>query len=85
MDAIKHARKYFPTFEEEHLTKIQKVMALLAFSVNTGWFFVGLRNRFCRNGECASIIDNVIVTTYIVDELMTAEVSFDASHHLYVV
>ncbi|XP_076265375.1 E3 ubiquitin-protein transferase Katazuke isoform X2 [Rhynchophorus ferrugineus] len=36
MDAIKHARKYFPTFEEEHLTKIQKVMALLAFSINTG-------------------------------------------------
>ncbi|XP_030764152.1 E3 ubiquitin-protein transferase MAEA isoform X1 [Sitophilus oryzae] len=35
MDAIKHARKYFPSFEDEHLVTIQKVMALLAFSVGT--------------------------------------------------
>lgn len=36
MDAIKHARKYFSYFEEEHLITIQQVMALLAFPVNTG-------------------------------------------------
>lgn len=36
MDAIKHARKHFPSFEEEHLMTIQQVMALLAFPVNTG-------------------------------------------------
>lgn len=35
MDAIKHARKYFPGFEDEHLHTIQQVMALLAFPVNT--------------------------------------------------
>ncbi|KAK4875021.1 hypothetical protein RN001_011443 [Aquatica leii] len=35
MDAIKHARKHFPSFEEEHLSTIQKVMALLAFPVAT--------------------------------------------------
>ncbi|CAG9760504.1 unnamed protein product [Ceutorhynchus assimilis] len=31
IDAIKHARKHFPGFEEEHLDTIQKVMALLAY------------------------------------------------------
>ena len=36
MGAIKHARKHFSSFEEEHLTTIQQVMALLAFPVNTG-------------------------------------------------
>ncbi|KAF5298077.1 hypothetical protein FQA39_LY11845 [Lamprigera yunnana] len=35
MDAIKHARKHFPSFEEEHLSTIQKVMALLAFPIAT--------------------------------------------------
>lgn len=35
MDAIKHARKHFPPFEEEHLVSIQQVMALLAFTVTT--------------------------------------------------
>ncbi|RZC34312.1 macrophage erythroblast attacher [Asbolus verrucosus] len=35
MDAIKHARKHFPSFEKEHLNTIQQVMALLAFPVNT--------------------------------------------------
>ncbi|XP_056633010.1 E3 ubiquitin-protein transferase MAEA [Diorhabda carinulata] len=35
MDAVKHARKYFPGFEDEHLTTIKQVMALLAFPVNT--------------------------------------------------
>lgn len=35
MDAIKHARKHFPSFEEEHLASIQQVMALLAFPVTT--------------------------------------------------
>lgn len=34
IDAIKHARKHFPSFEDEHLATIQKVMALLAFSVD---------------------------------------------------
>lgn len=36
MDAIKHARKHFPSFEEEHLNSIQQAMALLAFPVSTG-------------------------------------------------
>lgn len=36
MEAIKHARKHFPSFEDEHLATIQQVMALLAFPVNTG-------------------------------------------------
>lgn len=36
MDAIKHARKHFPSFEEEHLNTIQKAMALLAFPISTG-------------------------------------------------
>ncbi|CAH1155978.1 unnamed protein product [Phaedon cochleariae] len=35
IEAIKHARKHFPSFEDEHLGTIQQVMALLAFSVNT--------------------------------------------------
>lgn len=35
MEAIKHSRKYFPSFEEEHLSSIQQGMALLAFSANT--------------------------------------------------
>ncbi|XP_025834396.1 macrophage erythroblast attacher [Agrilus planipennis] len=35
IDAIKHARKHFPSFEEEHLTTIQQAMALLAFPVTT--------------------------------------------------
>lgn len=42
MDAIKHARKHFPSFEEEHLGTIQQAMALLAFPVNTGSFCVVL-------------------------------------------
>ncbi|XP_050304582.1 E3 ubiquitin-protein transferase MAEA [Anthonomus grandis grandis] len=32
MEAIKHARKHFPSFEEEHLPTIQRAMALLAFT-----------------------------------------------------
>lgn len=36
MDAIKHARKYFSTFEDEQLVSIQHCMALLAFPANTG-------------------------------------------------
>lgn len=36
MDAIKHARKHFPGFEEEHLSTIKQVMALLAFPITTG-------------------------------------------------
>lgn len=39
MEAIKHARKYFPSFEDEHLATIQQVMALLAFPINTGMVF----------------------------------------------
>ncbi|CAH1987553.1 unnamed protein product [Acanthoscelides obtectus] len=35
IDAIKHARKHFPSFEEEHLATIQQVMALLAYPVTT--------------------------------------------------
>ncbi|KAJ8982427.1 hypothetical protein NQ317_007775 [Molorchus minor] len=35
IDAIRHARKHFPSFEEEHLSTIQQVMALLAFPVTT--------------------------------------------------
>lgn len=35
MDAIKHARKYFSTFEDEQLVSIQHCMALLAFPANT--------------------------------------------------
>lgn len=36
IDAIKHARKHFTSFEEEHLNTIQQAMALLAFPLNTG-------------------------------------------------
>lgn len=39
MDAIKHARKYFSTFEDEQLISIQHCMALLAFPANTGKHF----------------------------------------------
>ncbi|CAG9772796.1 unnamed protein product [Ceutorhynchus assimilis] len=35
VEAVKHARKHFPGFEEEHLPKIQRVMALLVFPINT--------------------------------------------------
>ncbi|XP_072379289.1 E3 ubiquitin-protein transferase MAEA [Diabrotica undecimpunctata] len=35
IDAVKHARKHFPTFEEEHISTIKQVMALLAFPVKT--------------------------------------------------
>lgn len=36
IEAIRHARKHFPNFEDEHLPTIQQVMALLAFPINTG-------------------------------------------------
>lgn len=36
IDAIKHSRKHFPSFEDEHLNVIQQVMALLAFPISTG-------------------------------------------------
>lgn len=45
MDAIKHARKHFPTFEEEHLNSIQQVMALLAFPISTGNFYFNNLNQ----------------------------------------
>ncbi|XP_044755316.1 E3 ubiquitin-protein transferase MAEA isoform X2 [Coccinella septempunctata] len=35
MDAVKHSRKYFPIFQDEHLDKIKEVMGLLAFPNNT--------------------------------------------------
>ncbi|KAI4461599.1 macrophage erythroblast attacher-related [Holotrichia oblita] len=35
IDAIKHSRKHFPSFEDEHLNVIQQVMALLAFPIST--------------------------------------------------
>lgn len=35
MDAVKHSRKYFPNFQDEHLDKIKEVMGLLAFPNNT--------------------------------------------------
>ncbi|CAH0555399.1 unnamed protein product [Brassicogethes aeneus] len=35
MDAIKHSRKHFPSFKDEHLNTIQQAMALLAFPVTT--------------------------------------------------
>lgn len=35
MDAIKHSRKYFSSFEDEQLISIQHCMALLAFPSNT--------------------------------------------------
>lgn len=38
LDAVKHARKYFPAFESDQLKEIRQVMALLAFPVNTGEF-----------------------------------------------
>lgn len=44
MDAIKHARKHFPSFEDEHLATIQQVMALLAFPVTTSNELLHLHN-----------------------------------------
>ncbi|XP_049778430.1 E3 ubiquitin-protein transferase MAEA [Schistocerca cancellata] len=35
MDAVKHARKHFSSFEEEQLQDVQHCMALLAFPTNT--------------------------------------------------
>ncbi|KAK9501944.1 hypothetical protein O3M35_012572 [Rhynocoris fuscipes] len=35
LDAVKHARKYFSTFEEDQIIAIQHCMALLAFPTNT--------------------------------------------------
>lgn len=46
MDAIKHARKYFSTFEDEQLVSIQHCMALLAFPANTGTFESFMLNIF---------------------------------------
>ncbi|XP_055371237.1 E3 ubiquitin-protein transferase MAEA [Condylostylus longicornis] len=34
-DAVKHARKYFPSFEKDHLKEICQVMAILAFQSDT--------------------------------------------------
>lgn len=42
IEAIKHARKHFPSFEDEHLSTIQQVMALLAFPINTGNMILSL-------------------------------------------
>lgn len=33
--AVKHAQKYFPSFEQDQLNEIKKCMALLAFPINT--------------------------------------------------
>lgn len=38
VDAVRHARKHFPSFEDEHLEMIQRVMGLLAFPVDTGQY-----------------------------------------------
>lgn len=38
MEAVKHARKYFPVFEKDQLKEICQCMALLAFPVDTGEF-----------------------------------------------
>lgn len=46
MDAIRHARKYFPSFEEEHLETIRKVMALLAFPISTGEYYSLTASKF---------------------------------------
>lgn len=37
LDAVKHARKYFPSFEQDQL-EIRQCMALLAFPVDTSKF-----------------------------------------------
>lgn len=36
LGAVKHARKYFPAFENDQLKEIRQCMALLAFQINTG-------------------------------------------------
>lgn len=36
LEAVSHARKYFPAFEIEQLKEISECMALLAFPINTG-------------------------------------------------
>lgn len=35
LEAVRHAQKYFPAFEQEQLKEIRECMALLAFSVST--------------------------------------------------
>ncbi|KAJ8867091.1 hypothetical protein PR048_032953 [Dryococelus australis] len=52
MDAVRHARKYFSSFEEEQLQDVQHCMALLAFPVNTEYcdsHVVGIQCRGQRN------------------------------------
>lgn len=36
LGAVKHARKFFPAFENDQLKEISQCMALLAFQINTG-------------------------------------------------
>jgi macrophage erythroblast attacher len=36
VDAVRHAQKYFPSFEQEQLKEISQYMALLAYPINTG-------------------------------------------------
>lgn len=38
LEAVKHARKYFPSFEHDQLEEIRQCMALLAFPVDTSMF-----------------------------------------------
>ncbi|KAJ8931800.1 hypothetical protein NQ314_015256, partial [Rhamnusium bicolor] len=52
IDAIKHARKHFPGFEEEHLSTIQQVMALLAFPVNTVIISSLMHSTQCYSDNC---------------------------------
>lgn len=40
LGAVKHARKFFPAFENDQLKEISQCMALLAFQINTGLFNV---------------------------------------------
>lgn len=35
LNAVKHAQKYFPSFEQDQLEEIKRCMALLAFPINT--------------------------------------------------
>lgn len=35
MDAVKHSRKHFPIFQDEHLDRIREVMGLLAVHTST--------------------------------------------------
>lgn len=35
LNAVKHAQKYFPAFEQDQLNEIKKCMALLAFQIDT--------------------------------------------------